>query len=111
MPGKTIRSLALGVVTTVAPVAGLQAEVREPSNMAACRSEVEKYYGQQVELQIINRRHTSDGLKVKLAARLDRDNTEFLYCRLSYEDLYGQATAVRSAANLVARVEPVPVVR
>jgi len=79
--------------------------------MAACRSEAEKYYGEQVGLQVINRRHTSNGLKVKLAARLDRNNVEFIYCWLSPEDDPEQAAAVRADTPMVARIEPVPAVR
>jgi len=79
--------------------------------MAACRTEAERYYGQPVALQVVNRRHTSNGLKVKLAARLDADNVEFLHCWVSQEDAPDRVAAVRSDAPLVARIEPVPALR
>ena len=54
---------------------------------------------------------SSSGVKVKLAARLDQDNAEFLICGLSNEDVNGQDLEARSGGTLAARVEPVPIAK
>jgi hypothetical protein len=55
----------------------------------ACKSELQQYYGDQVDITLISKRRSSSGVQVKLAARTDRDNSEFVNCWVPNYDTGG----------------------
>lgn len=82
-----------------------QAAISESPDMAACRAEVEQYYGQAIDIKVVNKRRSARGVQVKLAAQLDQYNAEFLICWLSNAGNQGPGTGGNA---LAARIEPVP---
>ena len=73
-------SISLGMLLLVVVAASAMAAERNTSYMETCKSEVRQHYGSNTEVVVVSERRTSSGLQVKLAARLDRDNTDIVSC-------------------------------
>ena len=95
--------LAMGAVKAMA------AE-RNTQYMDACKVEVNQRFGQEMDIRVINKRRIPAGVEVKLAARLDRDNVEFLNCWVPNSEAAGNALDHRSDV-LAVTVRPVPVIQ
>lgn len=48
--------------------------------MKACQSELNQHYGEDMDISVVSKRRNPAGMEVKLAARLDEHNVEFLNC-------------------------------
>jgi len=51
-----------------------------PGYVESCKSEVRQHYGMDTVVVVVSERRNSSGTQVKLAARMDRDNTAFVNC-------------------------------
>jgi hypothetical protein len=83
---------------------------RNTGVMDACRVEVNQRFGQEMDIRVINKRRIPAGIELKLAARLDRDNVEFLNCWVPNDETAGGDLDQRSNA-LAVTVRPVPVIQ
>lgn len=75
-----------------------------------CRAELNQHYGQEMAISLVSKRRNPAGVEVKLAARLDDNNVEFLNCWVPNND--EAHSSFDQGANAVAiTVQPVPVVQ
>ena len=58
-------------------------------NLAGCESELAARYGQEAELNVVNKRRHRYGTKVRMAVRMDADNTQFATCWVPSNDIAG----------------------
>jgi hypothetical protein len=72
-------SVVLGLAL-LAVVAVAQAAENSPGHIQSCKTEVQKRFGIDTDVMVVNQRRIPSGIQVKLAARLDRDNTRFVNC-------------------------------
>lgn len=101
----------LSIVVVVMGMGAIKvlASERNAEYMDACKSEVNQRFGQEMEISLVNKRRIQAGLEVKLAARLDRDNVEFLNCWVPNNDAAGGGFNQRANAVAVT-VKPVPII-
>lgn len=71
----------------------------------SCQAEVNAIYGKEVQIKLVSKRRTANGLQVKLSAQIDRDQSEFLVCWVP------DSQAPDYTESLAVRVEPVSKVR
>lgn len=77
-------SLALGIAA-----AGVQADGEAGLELAGCASELNAYYGQDTQFEVVNKRRHRYGTKVRVAVRMDTDNTRFATCWVPGNDIAG----------------------
>jgi len=75
----TLMSVVLGLAL-LAVVAVAKAAESTPGHIQSCKTEVQQRYGADTDVMVVSQRRIPSGLQVKLAARLDRDNTRFVNC-------------------------------
>jgi hypothetical protein len=97
------------MVMTMGAVAALASE-GNGDYMEACRSELNEHYGQEMDVSVVSKRRAPAGVEVKLAARLDQDNVEFLNCWVPKNDIAGGDFEQRSNAVAIT-IKPVPVIQ
>ena len=76
---KTLTTLALTVALTGAAFS-VQAADNSGRELAACMAELQAYYGDDTELNLVSRRRNEHGIRMRVAARLDQDNSYFATC-------------------------------
>lgn len=54
--------------------------------LEACEAELRQQYGHELDVMLVSKRRIPAGMQVKLAARKDRDNTEFVNCWIPNND-------------------------
>lgn len=101
---KTLSSIALSVA--LATVAGLaQAGEQSDRDLAECMVELRGIYGQETELNLVDRRRNEHGTRMRVAARIDSDNSYFANCWVARYDEgdfgYEQGSDALAATDLV----------
>ncbi|MEP4146347.1 MAG: hypothetical protein ABJL54_03950 [Halioglobus sp.] len=107
----TRKTIALTtIIATLAFGSGLsRAAGDNDAYMETCRSEIEQYYGEERSLAIVSKRRIAEGTRVKIAARSDNDNAEFINCWIPNVDTVDNYDSRSNA--FAATVTPVPVIR
>ena len=100
-----IRNLAIIFTMIVASTAELSAAEYNYPDIDICQAEVDRFYGEKMDLQIISKRRMAQGMQVKLSAQMDQDNSEFLICWIPNGQSPDQAD------TLAARIEPIPLIQ
>ena len=100
-----LQSVSLGVLFLVVSATAMAAE-GNASYMETCKSEVRQHYGANMEVMVVSKRRIPSGMQVKLAARLDRDNIEFLNCWVPSNEA-GDVGYGRDSNTFATRLEPV----
>lgn len=95
-------------VMAMGAVAALASE-QNADYMEACRSELNQHYGQEMDVSVVSKRRIPSGMNVKLAARLDQDNVEFLNCWVPKDNAVAGEFDQSSGAFAVT-IEPVTVI-
>ncbi|MEM8662226.1 MAG: hypothetical protein AAGF35_15180 [Pseudomonadota bacterium] len=99
---------SIAIVMLGAGAAAAQASDRNAQYLAACQSELKLQYGQDMDVSVVNKRRSMDGVEVKLAARTDDNNVDFVNCWVPRNDT---AHPFDTGANTMAVViEPVEVI-
>ena len=71
------------VVTSVALSCGAGlafADEQRESELSACQSELQAHYGADTPLSLVDKRRNVYGTQLRMAARMDADNTRFATC-------------------------------
>jgi len=100
---KTLTTLALTVALSGGAFS-VQAAEQEDRDLAACKAELHAYYGEDTELNLVDRRRSQHGTRMRVAARLDADNSYFATCWIARDDISGFDDGDR--ANLLAVTYP-----
>ena len=58
----------------------VRAERGSALDLAGCTSQLKAQYGRDVQIDIVNKRRQRYGTRVRIAVRLDADNTQFATC-------------------------------
>ena len=75
-----------------------------------CQSELNQHYGQKMDISVVSKRRNPAGVEVKLAARLDENNVEFLNCWVPNNgEAHGSFD--QHADTVAITVEPVPIIQ
>lgn len=82
---KTFTTLALTVALTGGAFS-VQAGDRSERELAACMAELQSYYGTDIELELVDRRRNEHGTRMRVAAKLDADNSYFANCWVANDD-------------------------
>ena len=98
-------SVSLGVLLLVVSATAMSAG-RNASYVEACKSEVRQHYGKNMEVMVVSKRRIPSGAQVKLAARLDRDNIEFINCWVPSNEA-GYSGYGRDSNTFATRLESV----
>jgi len=61
-----------------------------------CKAELRAYYGEETELNLVDRRRNQHGTRMRVAARLDADNSYFATCWVPWQDEGGFGYSVDS---------------
>ena len=101
---KTLTTLALTLALTGGAFSVHAADQAE-QDVATCMAELQAHYGEATELNLIDRRRNQHGTRMKVAAKLDADNTYFANCYVAKNDFPGFAD--ESSQNMVAAASPV----
>ena len=76
---KTLPIIALTAALTGGAFS-VQAAQPINSELASCKAELQAYYGEEVELNLVDQRRHSHGTRMRVAVRLDADNAYFATC-------------------------------
>ena len=101
----------IGVVTVGVSIAMSVAvavradDVEQQSLMAVCREQLSQHYEEYTTFSMVRRRHFAEGVRVQVAAHVDRDNSLFATCWVSNEDLRPSAA---ERGNMIAASELPP---
>jgi phosphotransacetylase len=85
---KTLTTLALSVALSTGAFS-LQAAEQADQDVAICKAELQARYGQDTELNLVERRRNQHGTRMRVAARLDADNSYFATCWVARDDISG----------------------
>jgi hypothetical protein len=83
---KTITTLALTVALTGGAFS-VQAATQAEQDLAVCMAELHAHYGEDAELNLVDRRRNQSGTKMRVAARLDADNSYFATCGVAKNEV------------------------
>ncbi len=103
-------SLSLAVLVIGLGSALAMASERNAEYMEACKPEVNQFYGRDMDVQVVDKRRVPAGVQVKLAAKTDSDNADFLNCWIPNGDVKNSGFD-QFSNSLAVTVEPVPVIR
>ncbi len=82
---KTFTTAALALALSGA-VTATQAETRSDRDLADCMAQLHAIYGEETELNLVDRRRNQHGTRMRVAARLDSDNAYFAHCWVAKYD-------------------------
>ena len=94
---------------TAAMVGGavfVQASPEAERGLELCKAEIHDMYGEHTELALIDTRHGMAGIRMRVAARLDDDNSNFVTCWIPKLD-GGTGNNSNGTQLVSASVEPV----
>ncbi len=83
-----------------------QASPGAERGLELCKAEIHGMYGEHTELALIDTRHGMNGISIRVAARLDDDNSNFVTCWIPRSDS-GTGYNSDSTQLVSASVEPV----
>jgi hypothetical protein len=76
---KTLTTLALTVALTGGAFS-VQAGERSERELSSCMAELQAYYGDEIQLNLVDKRRNEHGTRMRVAAKLDADNSYFANC-------------------------------
>ena len=76
---KALTSFALIAVLS-GGVVSVQAAGQNDPELDSCKAELQAYYGEETELNLVDRRRNQHGTRMRVAVRLDADNAYFATC-------------------------------
>jgi hypothetical protein len=83
---RTLTTLAL-TMTLTGGAFSVQAATQAEQDLAVCMTELHAHYGEDVELNLVDRRRNQSGTKMRVAAKLDADNSYFATCWVAKNDV------------------------
>ena len=101
---KTLTTLALTVALTSGALAA-QAADRPERDLAECMAELRGVYGEDTQLDLVDQRRNPHGTRMRIAAKLDADNSYFANCWVANYDEgdygYGDNSSALAAVEVV----------
>lgn len=85
---KTLTTLALTLALSGGAFS-VQAAEQTDHELAQCMAELHAYYGEDTELNLVDKRRSQFGTRMRVAARLDADNAYFANCWVATDDISG----------------------
>ena len=82
---KTLTIIALSAALAAGSQFAQSAE-RVDRDVEACKAELRGIYGEDTELHLVDRRRNPHGTRMRVAARLDADNSYFANCWVAAYD-------------------------
>ncbi|MBE9540289.1 MAG: hypothetical protein IMF06_14495 [Proteobacteria bacterium] len=76
---KTLTTLVLAAALTGGAFS-VQAAQQADRDLDLCKAEIQDFYSDNTKLTLVDRRRDIDGISMRLAARLDSDNSQFVTC-------------------------------
>lgn len=104
---KTLTKLALAAVLGTATFTA-QAAGHDERAMTVCTAEIQAYFGAGTEVSLVSRQQGLYGSRLKVAARLDADNSTFASCWVERDSVV-EIAADEQQEMLAATVEAEPV--
>jgi hypothetical protein len=101
---KTLTTLALTLALTGGAFS-VQAAEQTDQDLDQCMAELQAYYGEDTQLNLIDRRRSHYGTRMRVAARLDADNSYFANCWVATDDISGFEEG--ASENMLAVTSPV----
>ena len=99
--------VTVGVSVAVSVAVAVRADDAEKESlMTVCTEQLSQRYDEFTTFSLVRRRYFVDGVRVQLAARVDRDTSHFATCWVAYEDMSRQA--LDGEAPMVAASELPP---
>lgn len=83
---KTLTTLALTLALTGG---AFPLQAAENTDQEQCMAELQAYYGKDTQLNLVDRRRSQYGTRMRVAARLDADNAYFANCWVATDDISG----------------------
>ena len=100
---KILTTLALSI-TLFAGALSVQASEQAERDLQQCLSELRGIYGEDTQLQLVDRRRNEHGTRMRVAAKLDADNAYFANCWVARYDEgdfdYGADSQALAATDL-----------
>lgn len=81
---KLLKTLALTFA-----IAGTAVSVNaspQQQGLELCKAEIQDLYGEETELNLVDTRHDMSGTSMRVAARIDADNSRFVTCWLPRQE-------------------------
>jgi len=103
---KTLTTLALTLALTGGAFS-VQAAEQTDQDVGQCMAELQAYYGEGTELNLVDRRRSQYGTRMRVAARLDADNSYFANCWVATDDISGLEGGALD--NMMAATTPVDI--
>jgi len=85
---KTLTTLALTVALTGGAFS-TQATEQTDQGVSVCMAELQAHYGEETQLNLVDRRRNQHGTRMRVAAKLDADNSYFATCWVAHDDISG----------------------
>ena len=101
---KTLTTLALTLALTGGAFS-VQAAEQTDWELDQCMAELHAYYGEDTELNLVDRRRSQYGTRMRVAARLDADNSYFANCWVATDDISGFEEG--ASENMLAATSPI----
>lgn len=102
---KVFTTIAFTVAIAVTAIS-VNASPNHQKGLELCKADIQDLYGEETELMLVDTRRDLSGTSMRIAARIDADNSRFVSCWVSREESGGYASdSARLAANLVEFVE------
>jgi hypothetical protein len=83
---KTMTTLALTLALTGGAFS-VQAATQAEQDLAVCMAELHAHYGEDAQLNLVDRRRNQSGTRMRIAAKLDADNAYFATCWVAKNDV------------------------
>ena len=100
----TLHNLVLGAVLA-GTAATAVADDTHDRFLAVCEADVREHYGEQVDVALVNKRRYAEGVKMRVAARLDEDNARFASCWVTPGDVVAFELGRRADRGMVAALK------
>lgn len=97
---KAFTTLAL-TVAIAGSTFSVQANPHFNEGLALCKTEIHDLYGEEAELALVDMRHNMSGSSMRIAARLDADNSRFVTCWVPRQENDG-AVSGRDGSRLAS---------
>ncbi len=101
---KTLTTLALTLALTGGAFS-VQAAEQIDQDLDQCMAQLHAYYGEGTELNLVDRRRSQFGTRMRVAARLDADNSYFANCWVATDDISGLEEG--ASENMLAAASPI----
>ncbi len=100
---KTLKTLVL-TLAIAGTALSVNASPQHQRGLELCKAEIQDLYAEETELRLVDTRHDMSGTRMRVAARIDADNSRFVTCWLPRQEngagsYMGQSTGLATIAG------------